>query len=323
MKRNLFRSLISNADFGLFLATGALFAMIAIFSDSFLTAYNLSNVARNLALAAYIGICQAVVLVIGHMNLSVGSIAGLTTITAGYLLGVAHINIWLAIFLSLLVGISCGAINGLIIAKAGINSFIVTLTTMFIFNGINFGLTQGYTFNDIPKVFTFLGRGSLYGVPLVFIFMIVTLILVSLFYKYSLTGRRSLAIGQNIEAAKFSAVNIHKIYIFNHMLSGFIAAVGALLFVSKNGSASSAEVGSDWLIISFAIAIIGGTALNGGRITAFGLFLGSAIMIMIKNGLVILKMNIYYMQVFLGMLILIAIGLDRIRTIYNQRIFRS
>lgn len=317
-KQKLYRSLILNTDFGLFIVTVVLFAVVAIFSDSFLNSYNIYNLARNIALLSFIGICQAVVIVIGHMNLSIGSIAGLSAVTAGYLLSYAHVNIWLAIFLSLLVGIICGAINGVIIAKGGIDSFIVTLTTMFIFTGVNYGLTYLYSFDNLPKIMTFIGRGDLFGIPLVFIFMIITLIILSFFYKFSITGRRTLAIGQNIEAARFFAINIPNLTIFNHILSGFIAAVGALLYVSKNGSASP-TVGSDWLIISFSVAILGGTTLTGGRISSFGLFLGATIMVIIKNAMVLLKMNIYYQQVFLGLLILFAVGFDRIKTVYIDR----
>jgi ribose transport system permease protein len=91
-----------------------------------------------------------------------------------------------------------------------------------------------------------------------------------------------------------------------------------VLYVSRMGSASPVA-GQDWLIISFAVAIIGGTGLSGGSITAFGLLIGAIIMVMIKNGLIMLQTNVYWEQAFLGLLILVAVGIDRVRTVYNQR----
>lgn len=317
MIKSFFKKIILRTDFGLFLSAAILFSVVSILSNDFLTEYNLFNVGRNLSLFFFVGLSQAVVLTIGHMNLSVGAIGGLTTITAGYLLEVIGLNIWLAIIIALFVGILCGAINGLLIAKVGLNSFIVTLTTMFIFTGVNYGFTQGYSFNEIPKAITVVGRGSLYGIPLLFIVMVIALLIIFFIYKYTLIGRRSLAIGQNLEAAKYSGTNIESMIIFNHILSGFIASIAALLFLTKNGSASAAT-GKDWLILSFAVAIIGGTALKGGSLSAFGLLMGAAIMIMIKNALVLLQLNVYYQQAFLGLLILIAIGIDRARTVINQ-----
>jgi len=127
-----------------------------------------------------------------------------------------------------------------------------------------------------------------------------------------------LAVGENSEAAKFSGVNVDKIKLLSHTLSGFIAGLAGVLYISRMGT-SSPVTGQDWLLISFAVAIIGGTGLSGGSITAFGLLMGAIIMVMIKNGLVMLQTNVYWEQAFLGLLILVAVGIDRIRTVYNQK----
>ena len=318
MKKNYLKNVFASGNFGLFIAALVLFAVLSIFSDSFLSSYNMYTIGRTLSLYAFIGLSQAIVLVVGDMNLSVGAIGGLATITAGYLIDIRHFPGWLAVLVALLVGIACGALNGIITTKFGINAFIVTLATSFIFTGVNFGFTQGFSFVNIPLTFTFIGKERIFGIPLLFIFLIICLVILFLFIKYSIPGRRLLAVGENSEAAKFSGINIDKIKMLSHMLSGFIASLAAVLFLSRMGSASPVT-GQDWLIISFAVAIIGGTGLSGGSITAFGLLIGAIIMVMIKNGLIMMQVNVYWEQAFLGMLILVAVSIDRIRTVYNQR----
>ena len=318
MKKDYLKNVFASGNFGLFAAALVLFAVLSIFSDSFLTSYNMYTTGRTLSLYAFIGLSQAIVLVVGDMNLSVGAIGGLATITAGYLIDIRHFPGWLAVLVALLVGIACGALNGIITTKFGINAFIVTLATSFIFTGVNFGFTQGFSFVNIPESFTFIGKEKIFGIPLLFIFLVLCLIILFLFIKFSIPGRRLLAVGENSEAAKFSGINIDKIKMLSHMLSGFIASLAAVLFLSRMGSASPVT-GQDWLIISFAVAIIGGTGLSGGSVTAFGLLIGAIIMVMIKNGLIMMQVNVYWEQAFLGMLILVAVSIDRIRTVYNQR----
>lgn len=318
MKKSFLKNVFASGNFGLFVAALVLFAVLSIFSSSFLTSFNMYTIGRTLSLYAFIGLSQAIVLVVGDMNLSVGAIGGLATITAGYLIDIRHVPGTLAIIAALIVGIVCGALNGLITTKFGINAFIVTLATSFIFTGINFGFTQGFSFVNIPLSFTFIGKGKVFGIPLLFIFAVLCLIILFLFFRFTIAGRRLLAVGENREAAKFSGINTDKIKLLSHMLSGFIAALAAVLYVSRMGSASPVT-GQDWLIISFAVAIIGGTGLSGGSITAFGLLIGAIIMVMIKNGLIMLQTDVYWEQAFLGLLILVAVGIDRVRTVYNQK----
>lgn len=318
MRKSYLKDILASGNFGLFAAGLVLFAVISIFSDSFLTSFNMYTIGRTLSLYAFIGLSQAIVLVVGDMNLSVGAIGGLATITAGYLIDIRHYPGWLAVIAALAVGILCGAIIGVITTKLGINAFIVTLATSFIFTGINFGFTQGFSFVNIPSSFTLLGQGRVIGIPFLFIFLLLCLIIIFLFFRFTVVGRRILAVGENPEAAKFSGINTDKIKMLSHILSGFIAALAAILYISRMGTASPVA-GQDWLIVSFAVAIIGGTALSGGAITAFGLLLGAIIMVMIKNGLILLQVNVYWEQAFLGLLILLAVSIDRIRTVYNQR----
>jgi ribose transport system permease protein len=137
-------------------------------------------------------------------------------------------------------------------------------------------------------------------------------------YRHTVFGRRMLATGGNAAAARLSGIHTDRMVVWAHVLSGAFAALAAVLWASKLGSAAP-ETGDDWLIISFAVAIIGGTGLNGGIISALGVFMGSAIFMLIKHGLVEVKANPYYANSFLGLLILLAIVVDRVRELYSDK----
>jgi ribose transport system permease protein len=310
------KSLLKSGDFGLFIAVLILFLVLSFSSKSFLSNYNIFTVVRVLSLYIAIGLAQAFPLVIGNMNLSVGAIGGLATIATGYLLQDLGMPGWIAVIVALTVGVIAGALNGLLTAMAGINSFVVTLSTLFIYSGLVLGITKGYPFTELPKSFTFLGKEGFLNIPLLFYFIVFVLIICYLFFYHSTFGRRILATGGDIQAAKLAGVNTKMIVFSVHCMSGFIAALTGILYVSRIGTAQPAA-GSEWLVVSFAVAIIGGTALKGGYISPLGILLGGIIMVLINNGLILIKASIYFQETFFGLLILMAIGIDRIREIYR------
>jgi ribose transport system permease protein len=312
------RKILKNENGGLFIAAVLLFVVLSLSSDSFLTQYNIFNTTRTLSLYLFIALTQAIILVGGGMSLSVGAIAGLSTIAAGYCLDTLGIGGPVAIVIGILVGCAAGAFNGFMITKTGLSAFVVTLATSFVYTGFVFGITNGYAFTNIPVSFTLVGRGNLFGLPISLYLIILTLVLISVVFRYTLFGRRLLATGDNLVAARLSGINTNRIIFLSHVLSGLFSAIAALVYISRMSSAQPAA-GQNWLIVSFAIAIIGGTALNGGTISMIGLLLGGIIMVLIKNGLILLKVNVYYEQVFFGMLILLAVGIDRVRTFYTRK----
>ncbi len=312
MKKSLLSKIFHKSETGIAGAALTLFIVFSFSTSSFLTNYNMFNLSRTLSLFVFIALSQAMVLVVGGMNLSVGAIGGLATITAGYLMQEAGVSPGVAVVAALAVGVLAGAFNGLIITKLKINSFVVTLSTMFIFTGLVYGISKGYPYTGIPKEFTWAGKEALFmeSTSVLFWFMVIILALVFYFFKYTFLGRSLLATGANREAAILSGINADRTEVIANMLSGLFAATAGVLYISRLGSAQPAT-GEDWLIISFAVAIIGGTGLNGGKITAIGLFFGGVIMVLIKNGLIMMEANVYFEKVFLGMIILLTIALGR------------
>lgn len=311
------RERISGRTMGLVISTAVLFTILALRSSSFLSGYTMFVISRQMAFYVLIALSQASCLVVGQMSLAVGAIGSITTVVLGLSLETWGLPTGLAVAVALGVGVAAGLVNGLIITRLRIDSFIVTLSMMFIFMGLRSGISGGSPYK-VPESFTIIGQKSLLGVPDVFLLTIVLLGVVGFMYRNTVFGRRMLATGGNAAAARLSGIKTEAMVVWAHILSGAFAALAAVLWASKLGSAAP-ETGDDWLIISFAVAIIGGTGLNGGIISALGVFMGSAIFMLIKHGLVEVKANPYYANSFLGLLILLAIVVDRVREIYSHR----
>jgi ribose transport system permease protein len=311
------REFLSGRTLGLVISTAILFTILVSQSQSFLSGYTMFVVSRQMAFYTLIALSQAFCLVVGGMNLSVGAIGSITTVILGLCLDNLGLSPWLAVPVGLAVGIFAGALNGLLITRLKIDSFIVTLSTMFIYMGLRSGISGGSPYK-VPESFDFVGQSSLLGIPYVFVIMIALLGFVGYMYQKTLLGRRMLATGGNAAAARLSGISTDRMVVWAHTLSGAFAALAAVLWASMLGSAAP-ETGDDWLIVSFAVAIIGGTALTGGSISALGIFMGSAIFMLIKHGLVEVKANPYYANSFLGALVLLAIVVDRLREIYSEK----
>ena len=311
------RELLSGRAIGLAMSAAVLFALLAARSSSFLSQYTMLVISRQMGFFAIVALAQAVCLVVGGMNLSVGAIGSITTVILGLCLDNWGMSGWLAVPVVLAAGCAAGAVNGLLITRLRIDSFIVTLSMMFVYRGLRSGISGGNPY-AVPDSFTIVGQGKIFGVPYFFLIMLVVLVVVAYMYRNTVFGRRMLATGGNEDAARLSGIRTDRMILGANVLSGLFAALAAVLYASELGSAAP-ETGDSWLIVSFAVAIIGGTGLNGGVISALGILMGGIIYTLIRHGLIEIKANPYYMNVYLGLLILLAIAIDRGREIYGQR----
>ena len=312
------KALFSRSEVTVVIAVLVLGIIFTIFSDSFLTGYNLFNMGRTAAIYIFIAIGQALVVIVGGMNLSLGFIGGMVVVVAGYSMEVLHLPSFAAVVIGILVGLAAGLANGLIITGLKLNSFVVTLATSFVYQGIINGISQGFPYNDIPENFTFVGREGFLGIPILLWLAALALLILGYFFKYTVTGRRVLATGGNVEAAKMSGVNTNRMIVLANMGSGLFAALAGLLWISRTGSAQP-STGVDWMVVSFAVAVIGGTALKGGVFNALGMLFAGFLYVMVKNGLVMLQANVYFEQTYLGLILLFAVSLDSIKSILNAR----
>lgn len=317
-KRTGFKKIFARSEITVIIAVVVLCAVFTTFSDSFFTAYNLFNMSRTAAIYIFIAIGQGLVVIVGGMNLSLGYIGGLTVVIAGYCMQEMGLSSLMAILVGLCVGCIAGAINGLAITVLKLNSFVVTLATQFVFQGLINGISQGFPYTGIPENFTFIGREGFLGIPYLLWLAVLFLAVLGYFFKYTVTGRRVLATGGNLEAARMSGVDTNKMIILANIGSGLFAAIAGLLWISRVGSAQP-STGSDWMVVSFAVAVIGGVALKGGVFNSIGIFFAGFLLVMVKNGLVMLNANVYFEQSYLGLILLFAVSLDSIKEIINTR----
>jgi len=314
-----FSSLLMQGSIGVLLALSLLIIFLIIFSNRFLSSTNFFAVSRAFSLWAVIGFSQLFALVIGDLNLSVGAIGGLSAVTAGWLFQSFKFPIWIPVAAGISVGTGCGLVNGLLITRTGINAFVITLGTASVYTGMIFGFTHAIPFSEIPPSFKFIGGGSVFGtIPILFFIMTAIAIFLWFFFTCTVLGRRMLATGGNRDAARLSGINVREVTLLAHLFSGLFAGVSGVLYVARLGSAHP-SIGMNWLLTSFAVPIIGGTPLVGGATSILGAVLGAVLITLISNALVLLRVDPFWEQFFLGLILLIAVGIDRVRAIYIER----
>lgn len=316
-KKSVFRKIIGRPEMTVLLAVLILGTFFTIFSNNFLSAYNIYTLSRTAALYMFVALAQTMVIIIGGMNLSVGYIGGMSVVTAGLFMQNLQTSGTVAVIAALLVGIIAGWFNGFVITRLKLNSFIVTLATSFIYQGLITGVSEGFPYTKLADGFTWLGRGKFLGLPLMLYFAIIVLLIIWYVFRYTVVGRSLLATGGNEVAARMAAVNTDRSIVIANTLSGLFAALAGICAVSMNGSAQP-TTGSDWMIYSFAVSVIGGTALVGGVIQPLGMFIAAYLIVMIKNGLVMINANIYYEQTYLGLILLVAVSLGSISMGINE-----
>jgi ribose transport system permease protein len=288
-------------------ATLLLALVFALLSRSFLSVFNVFNMSRTASHYIFLALAQSMALIVGGMNLSVGFIGSMAVVTLGIAMQ-SGVSPALAVCMALVIGVIAGLLNGMLIIKLKLNSFVVTLATSFVYQGLTIGISKGMPYNKIPVSFQWLGRGKILEfLPYMFVLAVLLLYIMHLFFKYTVLGRRVLATGGNEVAARMSAVNTDVTVLVANILSGLFAAIAACAVVSKDGAANPG-VGVDWMIYSFAVAVIGGTSLKGGIVMPFGLIISAFLIVFIKNGLVMINANSYYEQVYLGIILLISVS---------------
>lgn len=301
-----------NVDWlGLFLIVAISTVLMALVSPAFLSTYNLYVLLRDVSITLLVALSQLIVLAVGQMNLSLGRIAGLVVMISGGMMELFKVPMEIALPLGLVLGAACGLLNGVLITRTGINAFIVTIATSSIFLGINFGLTSAKPFYHMPKEFVAFGQARLAWFPHIAVITVIVTILMAAFVSRMVPGRQILAVGGNLSAAETSGLPIKRVVVSAHVISGVVAAIAGILLMARLGQAQP-PIGQDWLLPSFAAPIIGGVALAGGSVSIVGTVLAAFFISIIFDALVLLNTDPYYYQFLLGLLILGAVGFDRL-----------
>ena len=292
--------------------------VFASLAPGFVSSFNLFAMSRTLAIDIVIGFSTMVVLATGGMNLAIGSIGVCSVMLAGYLMQKWGLPSPLALAAGLLLGALLGWANGFAIVRSGVNSFIITLASASLFTGGMLILTKAVIFNGLPPAIAAFGRMRFAIVsPLLIIALAIGAALIGLF-RFTALGREILAAGANARAAELSGVPVGRVIVIAHTLSGLLAAAAGLMLLTRLGAAMP-SIGQDWLLPSFLAPILGGALLSGGSISVIGAIIGALLVTTIRSGLLILQVGNFWLQLFLGVMLLIAVLLDRYRTVFAER----
>src|SRR5262245_35040524 len=286
-----------------------LFGALTLGSDEFLTGDNLANLARQVAVFGIIAVGQLLIILTAGIDLSVGSVLGLTGCVTAELL-VHGVSIPIAILAGFGVGIAIGLFNGSLVAYGKMPPFIVTLGMLGIARGIVLVMTDASTIQPLPDAFGDIANGDFIGVPnLLWIFLAVVVI-TSFVLRRTVFGRYIYAIGSTPESARLSGVPVTRVLVAVYAIAGLLAAVGGVLFMSRL-NAGIPTAGTGYELNAIAACVIGGASLFGAKGGAFGAAAGALIVATLNNGGNLLAVNAFYLQLLIGALILAAVAFDQ------------
>ena len=285
-----------------------LFVVLSITSQSFFTESNLINVVRQASPPLIVAIGMTFVLILGGIDLSVGSVACLSgTLAAGFMT-TNGMPIIAAILLALVIGAGIGFINGLIIAKIKIPAFIVTLALMSTARGLALVYTGGRPITNIPEEALQLGRGYVGAIPIPVIIMIIVVAIAWIVLSSTKFGRHVFATGGNEECARLSGIKVDGTKIAVYTISGFTAGLTGVLLTMRLASGQP-TLGQGMELDAIAAVVLGGTTLTGGKGFIFGTIIGCMFMQLLSNGFNILGISSFWQQVFTGIILLVAVSL--------------
>jgi ribose transport system permease protein len=251
---------------------------------------------------------MTILLISGGFDLSVGSTAGLAAAVAGLAM-VNGVPVAAGILLGLGVGAAVGLVNGLFIARIGINPFITTLGMMGVVRGLVDIITQGRNISGLPDAFKWIGQGTVLGVQHPILICLVLVAIGDLLLRKSRFLRQNYYIGGSEKAAILSGINVNRMKIFNYALTGVLAAVAGLITASRFGNVS-VTLGKNLELQVITAVIIGGASLQGGEGTVLGALLGSLLMAMIVTAINIFHVDIYWNTFIIGATLLVAVLID-------------
>jgi len=308
------REMITSQPFWVTIALGLICLVMSQVSDVFFTEDNFFNVTRNFAFIGIIAMGMTAVIITGGIDLSVGSVVGLSGIVVGMVLHAGH-SLGAGIAAGLLVALLCGLVNGVLIAYVRLSSFIVTLGMFGIARSLAQVLSENhmiYEFGPDEKLFFALGGGTIHGFANPFILLIGLVFVFMIVFRYTTWGRWVFALGGNENAARLTGVPVNRMKLSVYMLSSLMAGVSAVLLVGWQGAAINA-MGTGYELRVIASSVIGGADLMGGAGGAYGAFIGAALIEVIRNSLLLAGVDANWEGTFVGLFIVFAVLLSKLR----------
>ncbi|MFA6157575.1 ABC transporter permease [Mesorhizobium sp.] len=288
-----------------------LWILLSVATTSFATGNNIANLLRQGSMIAIMAVGQTFVIITGGIDLSVGAVVGFATVVVAMMIN-AGFPIWVAILVTLLVGVAIGMFHGFGIVKMGLPPFIITLATLTSLRGIGLLMTNGNSININSDSFTAFSRNSFIGIPNLFWMVILVGIPAYVFLHHSRWGRYLFSVGSNAEASRLSGVNVQRTIYMAYTLSGLCAAFVGVLLAARIGIGNPTQA-EGWELQAIASSVIGGTSLFGAVGSVHGPLLGAFILATINNGANLLNVNSFWQRIITGALIIIIVYFDGLR----------
>jgi ribose transport system permease protein len=307
-----FEKILTNRTLMAFVGLLILSIMLSVISPYFLTKTNVLNVLRQVSVIAIMAIGMTYVIISDGIDLSVGSVLALaSTITALLLLDGKSLAI--SILAGLAVGITCGFVSGvMIVSKVKMPPFISTLAMMSVARGLTLVITGGMPIYGMPQVFSSIGAGYLWGIPIPVVIMLAVYVVGVYFLNCTRTGLHFFAIGSNENAAHLSGINVAKVRLTAYIISGALSALGGIILSSRISSVEPVA-GEGYELDCIAAAVIGGTSMSGGAGSLVGTLIGALVMGVLRNGLNLLDVSTYWQKVVIGVVIAVTVAIGTLR----------
>ncbi|GAA1710659.1 ABC transporter permease [Kribbella yunnanensis] len=313
-RRNTLGVVLRARELGIVIALGLLVAVTAISNPRFLSGQSIRDILLNTAILAVLAVGQAVVVITRNIDLSVGSVLGLSAFTVGTLL---QNNPGTPVVLALLVGAAvggvCGVLNGVLVRYGRIPALVVTLGTLYVVRGVTYFWAGGSQINadELPQGFLDFGNATLLGVPYLVLISLLVLVVTAVVLRNYRTGRELYAMGSSPQAAQLAGILVGRRTVGAFLVSGALAGVAGVLFAARFGTIDAAA-GTGLELNVVAAVVVGGVAVFGGSGTVWGAALGALLLTTIGSALAVLEINQFWQQAIVGGLILLAIGADRL-----------
>jgi ribose/xylose/arabinose/galactoside ABC-type transport system permease subunit len=311
------RRLFAAREAGVLVALLVLCIGLSIASPYFFSLRNVFNVLQGMSTIGIMAVGMTIVLIAGGLDLSVGSVLAVGAVSTAHLMTYNGVNAWIAVAAGLLAGVAIGVVNGLLVTRAGIIPFIATLGTLGVARGLAFVLatSAGTVASNVPmrdSGVAYLGAGYVGPVPVPVLIMLTLVVLSAALLANTVLGRQIYAVGSNPRAARLSGIRVERVQLITYAVCGGFAALAGVITTGLLATAST-NLGQGVELDVIAAAVIGGTSLNGGEGSVIGTLIGAAMMAVVRNAFVLLGLPLHLQVMIIGVVILLAVGLDRRR----------
>jgi rhamnose transport system permease protein len=301
-------------ELGIVLALAALVAVTAVVNPRFLSGQSIRDLVLAAAIVIVLAVGQSVVVITRNIDLSVGSVLGLSAFAVGSLLqAVPGVPVVVALLVGPAFGSVCGLLNGVLVRFGNVPALVVTLGTLYVFRGIGFFWAGGRQINadELPPGFLAFGTATVLGVPWLILIALVVVVVAGLFLRTYRSGRELYAMGSNPEAARLAGIPVGRRILVAFVVSGALAGLAGVLFAARFGTIDAAA-GTGYELNVVAAVVVGGVAVFGGSGTIWGAAIGALLLTTIGSALPVLGIDQFWQQAIVGALILLAIGTDRL-----------